>query len=76
MDGYPALFNHLRTRHTGRWPRADRESLTRVRPWPDASLGYDLAALTIDELMHLWTTLEGDALTAHTAGLRVPSPTP
>jgi hypothetical protein len=50
--------------------------LSQTHPWPDASLSYDLSALTIDALVDLWTHLEADALTAYTAGLRVPPPTP
>jgi hypothetical protein len=75
-ESYPALLAHVRTRHRGRWPRSDREGLSQTHPWPDASLSYDLSALTIDALVDLWTHLEADALTAYTAGLRVPPPTP
>jgi hypothetical protein len=75
MDSYRELLNHFSTAHTGRWPWADREGLTRVHPGLDASIGYDLSELTIKELVDLWTDLEADALQAIAAGLTVPPPT-
>ena len=50
--------------------------MSKIKPWPDASRGYDLSELTVEELVLLWTALEGDALRAEAAGLTVPPPTP
>jgi hypothetical protein len=73
-DGYRALLTHIHAHHPGRWPRAERDALTKVRPWPDASEGCDLDTLDIDALTALWTRLEADALHAAAAGFTVPPP--